>query len=154
MARNETEPAETFDRTARKVHQTAVVVMVVVGFVLGSRVGAILVALSGIIMLGGRFWWPLDVFRQLVWRVLEPTGIVRRDEVEEDHATRRVARVLGGVVFLIGAAALALGGWPAWIAIGAIAIMISLDAAFNFCALCALTYRVGRVSARLSSDAS
>jgi hypothetical protein len=151
MSEHRAQRGEVFDVTARKFHQTVCVALVAAGFVLGGHAGAVLVALVGVVMLGGRFWWPLDVFRQLVWRVLEPRGIVRRRDVEEDHSTRRVARILGGVVFLLGALALGLGDQLAWLAIGAIAVMISLDAAFNFCALCALTYRVGRLSARLSS---
>ena len=45
-----------------------------------------------------------DVFRQFVWRVAEPRGWVQADLVPEAMATRRVARVIGGLV--LGAAAL------------------------------------------------
>ena len=33
--------------------------------------------------------------RQFVWRVAEPTGLLKRNEQEEDHATRRTARAWG-----------------------------------------------------------
>ena len=138
----------TFDSSARKFHQAAIIAMLAVAFVLGDSAGAWLVALAGVIMLAGRFWWGADIFRQLVWRVLEPAGIIRRREVVENHETRRVARVLGGIVFLGAAVLLVLGyGW-AWILVAAIAVMIFLDAAFNFCALCALTYQVERLAPR------
>jgi len=97
------------------------------------RAGAWMVAFkkgAGVIMLAGRFWWPADVFRQLTWRLLEPSGVLRRREVHEDHETRRVARVLGGVAWLL-AAALVVAGAPvlAWVVAFLIAVMVVLDAA-------------------------
>src|SRR3569623_532355 len=92
-----------YDVTARKTHQWAMVVLVVAGFLLGDQAGAVVLALAGVVMLVGRFWWPADVVRQLVWRALEPAGILRRKDVHEDRATRRVARAIGGVVWLLAA---------------------------------------------------
>src|SRR6266480_2590893 len=101
-----------FDVTARKAHQWTMVVLVALGFVLGEPNGALPLALAGAIMLVGRFWWPADVVRQLVWRVAEPAGWLPRSEREEDHATRRVARFLGGIVWLACAALVSLGAAP------------------------------------------
>ena len=113
------------DVTARKVHQWAMVLLVVVGFVLGGTASVVLLTLAGLVMLVGRFWWPADVFRQLTWRLLEPSGVLRRREVHEDHETRRVARVLGGVAWLL-AAALVVAGAPvlAWVVAFLIAVMV------------------------------
>jgi hypothetical protein len=129
--------AETFDATARKAHQWTMVALVVAGFLLGNRVGPILVAVAGLIMLVGRFWWPADLVRQLTWRVLEPRGLLRRRDRVEDHQTRRIARVMGGVLWLV-AAPLAVVGLPVagWALAGLIAAMVVLDAALDFCALC------------------
>jgi hypothetical protein len=138
----------TFDVTARKFHQTVTVLILILAFVLGGTAGWVLVALDGIVMLAGRYWWPADIFRQFTWRVLEPAGILRRNDVQEDHETRRIARVMGGLVFLVGAAILAAGGTLAWIAIGLIGAMIALDALFSFCVLCALTYHAARFAHR------
>jgi hypothetical protein len=133
------------DVTARKVHQWAMVVLVAVAFVVQGAPAAVLLLLAGAVMLAGRFWWPADVFRQLTWRVLEPAGILRRREVHEDHETRRVARVMGGAIW-IAAAALLLLGAPvlAWVLALAIGVMVALDAAANFCALCFILARVRR----------
>jgi hypothetical protein len=77
------------------------------------------------------------VVRQVVWRVLEPAGALKRRDVHEDRATRRTARILGGVVWLVSAVLLALGaeglGWGLALAIG---LLVALDASLNFCALC------------------
>lgn len=127
----------TFDVTARKVHQWAMVALVAIGFLLGGPPAVVLLALAGAVMLAGRFWWPADIFRQVTWRFLEPAGLLRRREVHEDHETRRIARVIGGAAWLL-AAALLLLHLPvvAWVVAFAIAIMVALDAAADFCVLC------------------
>lgn len=126
-----------YDRTARKAHQWTMVVLVVAGLFLSGTAGAALIAIAGLVMLVGRFWWPADVVRQLVWRVLEPSGILKRDDVHEDHETRRIARILGGALWLIAAALLLAGSAVlAWVITIPIAVMVALDAALDFCALC------------------
>jgi Domain of unknown function (DUF4395) len=135
----------TYDITARKAHQWTMVVLVALAFVLGDRAGSVPLALAGAIMLLGRFWWPADVVRQVVWRVLEPAGILPRYEAHEDRATRRLARVLGGVLWLLAAALLLASlGAVAWVIAGAIALMVALDAAVDFCALCFLFAQLDR----------
>jgi hypothetical protein len=87
----------------------------------------------------------VDVFRQLTWRLLEPYGLLRRREVHEDHETRRIARVLGGAVWLLAAALLALHlPLAAWTLAFLVAAMVVLDAAVNFCALCFVLHLVRR----------
>lgn len=141
----------TFDVTARKAHQWTMVALVVLGFVLGDPGGALPLALAGAIMLLGRFWWPADVVRQFVWRVAEPAAWLPRLEREEDHATRRIARVLGGIVWLL-AAILVLGSLAVvgWVLAAAIAIMVALDASVDFCALCFVVARLDRFGLKLT----
>jgi hypothetical protein len=96
-------------------------------------------------MLLGRFWWQADVFRQLTWRVLEPHGLLRRRELHEDHETRRIARVLGGAVWLLAAALLVLHlPLVAWTLAFLVAGMVVLDAALDFCALCFVLHHIRR----------
>ena len=134
-----------YDRTARKAHQWTMVGLVAAGLILQGIAGALLLAVAGIIMLAGRFWWLADVVRQLVWRVLEPAGILKRDDIQEDHETRRIARVIGGTVWLLAAASL-LAGNPvlAWVLTLPIAVMVALDASIDFCALCFLVAQLDR----------
>jgi hypothetical protein len=133
---------ETVDVTARKFHQAACVVCLAAAFVIGSAAGAWLVAVVGLVLALGRYWWPADIFRQFTWRVLEPAGLLPRRDQQEDHSTRRVARVLGGIILLIAALLLGLGLGLAWLLVAAIGLMIGLDAAFNLCLLCVVTYQV------------
>src|SRR5947208_1221641 len=112
-----------FDVTARKAHQWTMVALVAVGFVLGEPRGAALLVVSGAVMLLGRFWWRADLVRQFVWKVAEPAGWLQRVEREEDHATRRVARVIGGAIWLVSAALVLAGAaTAAWIIAGLIAV--------------------------------
>ncbi len=138
-------PLPLYDVTARKVHQWAVVALVAAGFLFGATDAVVLLAIAGLIMLLGRFWWQLDVFRQLTWRLLEPYGVLRRREVHEDHETRRIARVLGGAVWLVSAALL-VAHLPlaAWTLAFLVAGMVVLDAALDFCALCFVLHLVRR----------
>ena len=137
--------AETFDVTARKTHQWTMVALVVAGFLLGNRWGWIPLALAAAVMLAGRFWWPADVVRQFTWRVLEPRRLLPRVERVEDHQTRRVARVIGGAAWLVAAALILLGfSLAAWVVALLIAVMVVLDAAFDFCALCFLLLQLER----------
>jgi len=126
-----------YDRTARKAHQWTMVAVVVLGLVIQGATGSLLVAIAGAIMLVGRFWWPADVVRQAVWRVLEPAGILKRDDVQEDHEPRRNARILGGSLWLIAAGLILAGNAVlGWVIAVPIAVMVGLDASLNFCALC------------------
>jgi hypothetical protein len=126
-----------YDITARKAHQWSMVALIVLGFVLGDRVGWLLVVAAGAIMLIGRFWWPADIVRQFVWRVAEPAGWLKRIDRAEDRATRRLARTLGGIVWLISAVLIAAGATTlGWLAAALIGVMVVLDAALDFCALC------------------
>jgi uncharacterized protein DUF4395 len=126
-----------YDRTARKAHQWTMIALVALGLVVSGAAGSLLLGIAGAVMLAGRFWWPADVVRQLVWRVLEPAGVLKRDDVHEDHETRRIARAIGGTIWLI-AAVLNLTGYAvlAWVISVPIAVMVALDASLNFCALC------------------
>src|SRR2546421_12630142 len=134
-----------YDRTARKAHQWTMVALVAAGLILQGTGGTLLLTLAGVIMLAGRFWWPADVVRQLVWRVLEPAGILKRDDVHEDHETRRIARILGGTIWLLAAASLLAGdAILGWVPTLAISVMVALDASLDFCALCFIVAQLNR----------
>jgi hypothetical protein len=140
-----------YDVTARKAHQWTMVGLVALGFVLGEPRGAFPLVLAGAIMLLGRFWWPADVVRQFVWRIAEPAGWLTRVDREEDHATRRVARVLGGAIWLLSAGLLFTGlATVGWVLTAAIAVMVALDASVDFCALCFVMARLDRLGPRLT----
>ncbi len=126
-----------YDITARKAHQWTMLALLVVGFLVGEPASVAFVALAGAIMFFGRLWWQVDVVRQIVWRALEPWGVLQRYEAHEDRETRRLARTIGGLVWLGSAVLLAAGAATVgWVLTGVIAVMVLLDATVDFCALC------------------
>ena len=134
-----------YDVTARKVHQSAMIALVALAFLVQGEPACVLLGVAGIVMLVGRFWWPADVFRQLTWRVLEPAGLLRRRDVHEDHETRRIARVIGGGVWIVSAVLLMFDlSIVAWVLALAIAVMVALDAIADFCVLCFVVARARR----------
>lgn len=134
-----------YDLTARKAHQWAMIALVAAGFVVGGQSGALFLAIAGAIMLMGRFWWPADIVRQIVWRFVEPAGILQRHDAHEDRETRRVARTLGGIIWLVSAALVSVGlPLVAWLCAGLICLLVVLDATMNFCALCFIVSQIER----------
>jgi len=47
-----------YDVTARKVHQWAMIALVVVAFLVEGVPAVALLLLAGVVMLVGRYWWP------------------------------------------------------------------------------------------------
>ena len=90
---------QRYDVVPRKVHQYAMIVLIAAGYVAGATVGAWLLFIAAVCMALGRFWRPFDPFRVLTTAVLQPAGLLPRRMVHEDRETRRIARVLGGIVF-------------------------------------------------------
>jgi uncharacterized membrane protein HdeD (DUF308 family) len=135
---------ERFDATARKFHQWVVVALSVVAFVLGGLLGGILVLAVGLVMVVGRFRDEADLFRGFYHAVLVPRAVLAPCMVVEDRATRRIARVLGGSVQIVaGVLVLAnLAVVLAWALILLIAVMVALDAALDFCALCFVVHQL------------
>jgi hypothetical protein len=135
---------ERFDATARKFHQWVVVALSLVAFVLGGLLGGILVLAVGLVMVIGRFRDEADLFRAFYHAVLVPRAVLAPRMVVEDRATRRIARVLGGSVQIVaGVLVLAnLAVVLAWALILLIAVMVALDAALDFCALCFVVHQL------------
>lgn len=139
---------ERFDVNARKVHQWAVVLLSALAFVVGGWSGGVVMVVVGLVMLAGRFRDEADIFRGFYRAVLVPRGLLTQRLVVEDRATRRIARVLGGTVQLM-AGLLAIAGVAvevAWAGVLLIGVMVALDAALDFCALCFVLHQLRRRS--------
>ena len=137
------------DVVPRKAHQYAMIALIAAGYVAGATVGAWLLFVAAVCMVLGRFWRPFDPFRVLTTAVLQPAGLLPRWMMHEDRETRRIARVLGGIVFaLSGGLLLLLPGlnWLAWTLTGLVGVMILLDAVFDLCALCFLVHHYERLT--------
>ena len=140
---------QRYDVVPRKAHQYAMITLIAAGYVVGATAGAWLLFIAAVFMVLGRFWRPFDPFRVLTTAILQPAGLLPRRMAHEDRETRRIARVLGGIVFaLSGGLLLLLPGlsWLAWTLTGLVGVMILLDAAFDLCALCFVVHHYERLT--------
>lgn len=143
---------ELFDSTARKVHQWGVVLLSAIAFLIDGAAGGWIMIGAGLLMIAGRYWDEVDLIRLFYHVVLKPRGILRPNMVAEDRATRRIARVLGGAIQIVAGAMLLAGGAAvvAWSLVGAITVMVALDAAVDFCALCFVVLQFRRATTAAS----
>lgn len=131
------------DRTALKVNQSGIVVLVVAGFVLNMP---ILPAFVALILLAGSLSPVAALFVQLYARVLKPLGLLQPDLSNESPAPHRFAQILGGAVLAIASALLFLGNeWVGWALAWLVVLLALLNLIVGFCAGCFLYYQLGRL---------
>ncbi|MAG37720.1 MAG: hypothetical protein CL878_15905 [Dehalococcoidia bacterium] len=148
---------QRYDVVPRKVHQYAMLTLLAAGYVVGATAGAWLLFVAAVFMVLGRFWRPFDIFRMFTVAIAQPAGLLPRRMIHEDHETRRIARVLGGIVFALTGGLLLLVpglGWLAWALTGLVGVMILLDAVFDFCALCFVVHHFERLTSNTRVPAS
>lgn len=134
---------ERFDVTARKFHQWVVITLSILAYLLYDAAGGVLMVAVGLVMVIGRYRDGADLFRLFYQAMLVPRRVLEPRMVVEDRATRRIARVLGGSIQIL-AGLLVLAGQAvgvAWGLVALIAVMIALDAIFDFCVLCFVVHR-------------
>jgi len=105
------------DRTALRVNQASIIVLLAIGFVLDQP--WLVVFVCAVMAIGTAF--PRAALFQRVYRdILRPAGLLRPDPHDEDAAPHRFAQGLGAAFLLAASAALfsgavALGwGWHSW----------------------------------------
>jgi hypothetical protein len=136
-----------FDRTALRVNQAAIIVLLVVGFVLDQPW---LAAFVGAVMALGTATPSLALFQRIYRDVLRPGGLLKPDLHEEDPAPHRFAQGMGAAVLLLGVAALFAGlpaiGWGLALLVAALA---AVNLVFGFCAGCFVYFLLGFLVARM-----
>ncbi len=135
------------DHRQLQVNQAAIVALVVIGFVAGNGVGAVLTAVTGLSLATGALRPGSGPFQVLYRRVLRPAGL-RPDVHTGDPAPHRFAALMGSGVLLVAALLLGLGadisGWGLVFIVVALALVNLL---FGFCAGCFLYLQLGRLRA-------
>ena len=144
----------TVDHSALKVNQTGIVATVLVAFV-GSafyRPLAILIPLLAVVLLVGTFAPQLALFKQLYFKVLNPSGIVKPRPVADRPEPHNFAQGLGGVFLALSSFLLYLGTptYGAFIPVlgFAIALLVAVLAfvnlAFGYCLGCQIYFQLGK----------
>jgi hypothetical protein len=127
--------AETrFDRTALKVNQAAIIVLLVVAFVASVPW---LVALVAAVMALGTLSPRLALFQRLYRDLLRPAGLLRPDLHAEDAAPHRFAQGMGAAVLVAASLALFAGlSALGWALVLLVVLLAAINLVFGFCASC------------------
>ena len=131
------------DRTALRVNQASIIVLLAVGFVLDQ---AWLVAFVCAVMAVGTAFPRAALFQRFYRDVLRPAGLLRPDMQIEDGAPHRFAQGLGALVLLAASIALFAGaaalGWGLAFVVIALA---AINLIFGFCVGCFVYFQLHRL---------
>lgn len=139
-------PDALFDRTALKVNQAAIVLLLLVAFVTDLPW---LVALVAAAMILGTLSPRLAPFQRLYLDVLRPAGLLRPDLHAEDAAPHRFAQGLGATVLVAASLALFAGlGLLGWALALLVVTLAAINLFFGFCAGCFIYLQLARLRAK------
>jgi len=145
------------DHSALKVNQTGIVATVLVAFI-GSAFGRpflVLLPLLAVVLLVGTFAPQWALFKQLYFRILKPSGIVKPRPVQDRPEPHNFAQGMGGVVVAVASlfvfAPLLTGDFRTSPTLGIglalsllVAVLAFVNLAFGYCLGCQIYYRLGR----------
>ena len=134
------------DHSALKVNQTGIVATVLVAFT-GSalyRPMLVLIPLLAVVLLVGTLFPQLALFKQVYFRVLRPSGLVKPRPVKDRPEPHNFAQGLGGVFLAVSSVLLlplpALGLALALL----VAVLAFVNLAFGYCLGCQIYFQLGR----------
>ena len=131
------------DRTALRVNQAMIIVLLAIGFVLDQPW---LVVFVCAVMAIGTAFPRAALFQRLYRDLLRPAGLLRPDPHDEDAAPHRFAQGLGAAFLLAASAALFSGavalGWGLAFLVIALA---AINLIFGFCAGCFVYFQLQRL---------
>lgn len=133
-----------FDRTALRVNQAAMIILLLVAFVADLPW---LAAATAIIVALGAISPSLALFQRLYRDVLRPARLLRPDVHQEDAAPHRFAQGMGATVLILASLALFLGaptvGWALTLLVVALA---AINLVFGFCVGCFIFFQIQRLA--------
>jgi len=140
---NEQKSARMVDRSALRVNQAFIIVLLIVAFLLDSW---LVVALIGSIMLLGTAVPRLSFFKEIYSRWLKPSGLVTADVIPDNPEPHRFAQGFGGVVLAMAVLSLLLGQTVfGWALVWLVVVLAGLNLFLGFCAGCFLYYQLNRL---------
>jgi hypothetical protein len=132
-----------FDRTALRVNQGAIILLLAAAFVFDL---AWLVVFVGVVMALGTALPQAALFQRLYRDLLRPVGLLRPDIHQEDPVPHRFAQGMGASVVLLAALALWAGvgllGWSLALIVVALA---AINLLWGFCAGCFVFFQLQRL---------
>jgi hypothetical protein len=131
------------DRTALRVNQAAIVLLIVTAFLLQQPM---IVAFVGAVMLIGTITPSAALFQQFYWQVLRPTGVLKPDPQTEDPTPHRFAQGVGATFLMTATLAFVVSApTMGWVLSAIVAALAGINLAFGFCAGCFMYFHLARV---------
>ncbi|WP_298819787.1 DUF4395 domain-containing protein [Chloroflexus sp.] len=138
-----TSPSHPFDRTALRVNQAIIILLLLIAFVAQQ---AWLVAVVAAVMTPGAISPKLALFQLLYRHVLRPLRLLRPDLVAEDAAPHRFAQGMGAAVLILATLALWSGAQIAgWVLALLVVTLAAINLLFGFCAGCFIFFHLQRL---------
>lgn len=131
------------DRTALRVNQAAIVILLLVAFVVNLP---LLVALIAMVMALGTVSPALALFQRIYHDILRPAGLLRPDLHEEDAQPHRFAQGMGAAVLVLASIAFLVNApVPGWALALVVAALATVNLVFGFCAGCFIFFQIQRL---------
>ncbi len=134
------------DRSALRVNQAVIIVLLALAFLLDQRW---LVVGVGLVMALGTVAPELALFQRIYRDLLRPAGLLKPDLHSEDAASHRFAQGMGAAVLLLAGGALYAGapvlGWGLGLTV---LVLAAVNLAFGFCAGCFVFFQIQRLWGR------
>lgn len=138
--------AASVDRTALRVNQASIVLLLTLGFLFNQLW---LVAFVAAVMALGTALPALELFKRVYRDALRPAGLLKPDVHAEDPTPHRFAQGMGAAVLLIALLAFLAGapvvGWGLTLLVIALA---AVNLVFGFCAGCFVFFQLQRLRGR------
>ncbi len=138
-------PVPQVDRTALRVNQAVIILIIVTAFVIDQPW---LVGIVAAVMTLGAISPSLALFQRLYRDLLRPAGLLRPDLHPEDPAPHRFAQGMGAAVLILATIAFIAGatiiGWSLALLV---VILAAVNLIFGFCAGCFIFFQLRRLGA-------
>lgn len=134
------------DLNALRTNQVFIVATVAIAFLLGTDIGALLIALLALSMAMGVAMPGNGPIQVLYRKALAPAGIVKPNREPGSQAPHRFAQAMGAVCLALSAALLLLGFETAgWILAFIVLALALVNLVFGFCTGCFIYLHLGRL---------
>jgi hypothetical protein len=131
------------DQNQIKFNMALTASLLIIGYLLNNWIP---VAVAIVCQFSGALGLSFAPFRVIYTRIVLPAGIMKPNEIPDNHAAHRFASVVGGLFDLIGVILILAGmSIAGWIFIGIVFLLSILNLFLGFCAGCFMYYILNKL---------
>lgn len=131
------------DQQQIKFNMALTAILLALGYLLNNWVP---VAVTIVCQLTGSLGLSIAPYRLLYINLVVPSGLIKPNEIPDNHAPHRFAALVGGLFNVIGLVLLLTGfDISGWIFIGIVFVLSILNLFLNFCAGCFMYYMLNKI---------